>query len=163
MTRNRQALWALVWSGAILFGVDAAQAKQPQSVGSKPGIGVSGIGVSAVFVPAPGVATPTVTTKNITTPMAIGNPGVTSRNTTTQQITGAPGVAVPGVQTKMNTAAPGVATRAAAVDSLPKGYYTAIPSTDDQRMYKGIMCYYVNGIYYRPEYYMGSLVYVIVP
>jgi len=161
MTR-RSILFVLVTAG-VVFAAQTPEAKHtPQSTVSRPGLGVGGIGVSAVFVPAPGVTTPTVASKNITTPAVTSNPGVTSRNTTTQQVTSNPGVNVPGVAAKSVTAAPGVATRAPATSALPKGYFTSIPSTADQRMYKGELCYYVDGVYYRAEYYMGSLVYVKV-
>jgi hypothetical protein len=67
-----------------------------------------------------------------------------------------------GVTTQSITA-PAVATAAPGVGGLPHGYYTTIPSTAVQVMHRGSMCYAVAGVYYRPEYYLGSLVYVVVP
>ena len=161
MTRSQRLLWT-VTSGVMLLAAQTIDAKQQSSPRPRPGIGVSGIGVTSVFVPAPGVPTPTVRSSNVTTPMVTATPGVTSRNVTTPQIIGAPGMAAPGVNTQAVTAAPGVATRAPATTTLPRGSYTAIPSTAVEREFKGITCYYADGVYYRPEYYMGSLVYVVV-
>ena len=162
MTQNRPILFTLVASGVLLFAVQPAGARHRQSTGSKPGIGVSGIGVSAVFVPAPGVATPTVRTNTVTTPMATGGPGVTSRNVTSSGVTSNPGVAAPGVNTRQ-IATPQVPTAAPAIGGLPQGYYTSIPSDAVQVMHRGEMVYSANGVFYRPEYYLGSLVYVRVP
>jgi hypothetical protein len=158
--RVRCLLVACVVAGLV----NAVEARRWQSTGiSKPGLGVSGIGVSTVFVPAPGVSTPTVHASNVTTPMVTGTPGVTSRNVTTPMTTGLPGAAAPGVSTQAVVGSPGVATSAAPVNGLPRGYYTSIPGDAVQKLHRGEMCYYSGGIYYRAEFYMGSLVYVVVP
>ena len=162
MTSNRRILWRVVASGVFVFAVQSAHAKHWQSAGSRPGIGVSGIGVSAVFVPAPGVSTPTVNTRSVSTPGVTAAPGVTTRSATTPMITGNPGTAMPGV-TSPHVAPPEVATVAPATAGLPQGYFTSIPSDAVQMMHRGEMVYYAKGVYYRPEYYMGSLVYVRVP
>jgi hypothetical protein len=154
----------LVTAGVMLVAGQSADAKRWQSAGSKPGLGVSGVGVSTVFVPAPGVvATPGVRSPGITTPAVAGTPGVSSRNIGTSSIAGSPGVSAPSVATRGVETAPGVPTSAPGVEALPRGYYTTIPSTAVQTMHRGETCYFAAGVYYRPEYYLGSLVYVVVP
>jgi hypothetical protein len=144
-----------------LLAVRPADAKRQQYAGSRPGIGVSGVGVPAVFVPAPGVATPTVNTRSVSSPAVIGAPGVTARNVTSPAVTGNPGVPTSGVASR-NVAMPEVTTVAPATAALPQGYYTSIPPDAVQVMHRGEMVFSAKGVFYRPEYYMGSLVYVRV-
>ena len=40
------------------------------------------------------------------------------------------------------------------IRTIPVGYRTVV--------YGGYSCYYVGGIYYRPEFYEGTTVYVVV-
>ena len=162
MTHNRAMLLVLVLGVVWSVAVQPVDARHRQGTGSRPGLGVTGVGVSAVFVPAPGVATPTTLTKSVTTPMVTGNPGATAHHTTTPMVTGNPGAASSTVTTESVTAPPGVATSAVGVSGLPHGYYTSIPSNAVQVMHKGEMVYSASGVYWRPEYYMGSLVYVVV-
>jgi hypothetical protein len=162
MTRTKPIVFTLVTAAVVLFAVESADAKHQQILVGKPGLGVSGIGVSTVFVPAPGVPTPSVRSSSVTTPMVVGNPGVTARDATTPMITGNPGVSAPMVAGQ-HVATPEVATVAPAVGGLPHGYYTTIPSSAVQVVHRGDTCYKVGNVYYRPEYYMGSLVYVVVP
>lgn len=46
---------------------------------------------------------------------------------------------------------------------LPRGYVAVVPAGYRMAWYGGYNCYYVGGVYYRPEFYQGSTVYVIVP
>jgi len=45
---------------------------------------------------------------------------------------------------------------------LPMGYYGAIPGAYRAVAYGGYNCYYSGGVYYRPAFYQGSTVYVVV-
>ena len=163
MARHRSTLVVVLAVGLAWAGAGKpAEARHVQPVGTRPGIGVSGIGVPTVYIPAPGVATPTVPSTSVTTPMVTGNPGVASKNTSTQIAAANPGATARHVETQAVVAQPGVATHAAPVHTLPSGYYTSIPADALQVMYKGELVYSVNGKYYRPEYYMGNIVYVIV-
>jgi len=47
--------------------------------------------------------------------------------------------------------------------ALPRGYVATIPVGYRPVVYGGYNCYYVGGVYYRPEFYQGDTVYVIVP
>jgi hypothetical protein len=87
---------------------------------------------------------------------------VASKNTNTQMVVANPGASAQHVETQGVVAQPGVATNAPATHTLPSGYYTSIPADAVQVMHKGEMVYSVNGKYYRPEYYMGNIVYVVV-
>ena len=160
MIRKPAIVFALTASAVVFSAIQPARAQYPNT-GSKPGIGVSGVGVSAVFVPAPGVATPTVQSRSTAAPMVSPNV-VASKNVATQHVLRDPGVVTSGVQTQMVTGAPGVAVAAPPIHGLPSGYYTTIPPTAVQKLYKGETCYYADGVYYRPEYYLGSVVYVRV-
>jgi hypothetical protein len=44
----------------------------------------------------------------------------------------------------------------------PYGYITAIPMGYSVAYYEGYNCYLVDGVYYRPEFYNGVTVYVVV-
>ena len=58
----------------------------------------------------------------------------------------------------------GVGVAAVAVrPALPRGYVATIPVGYRVVTYGGYDCYYVGGVYYRPEFYQGDTVYVIVP
>jgi len=163
MRRHHQALFMLITGGVLLAAaVESVEAKHMQPVGTRPGIGVSGVGVPTPFIPAPGVSTPTVASTSVTTPMVTGNPGVASRNTNTNAVIADPGHTAQHVETQGVVSQPGVATQAPAVHSLPSGYYTSIPANAEQVMHKGELVYSVNGRFYRPEYYMGNIVYVAV-
>jgi hypothetical protein len=45
---------------------------------------------------------------------------------------------------------------------LPAGYYGAIPGAYRPVVYGGYNCYYAGGVYYRPAFYQGSTVYIVV-
>ncbi|MFZ3374147.1 MAG: hypothetical protein WA183_01160 [Chthoniobacterales bacterium] len=45
---------------------------------------------------------------------------------------------------------------------LPAGYYGAIPGAYQPVVYGGYNCYYAGGVYYRPAFYQGSTVYIVV-
>jgi hypothetical protein len=45
---------------------------------------------------------------------------------------------------------------------LPAGYYGAIPGAYRAVVYGGYNCYYSGGVYYRPVFYQGNTVYVVV-
>ena len=54
-----------------------------------------------------------------------------------------------------------VATRPIA-PVLPRGYFASVPVGARPIVYGGYNCYYVGGIYYRPVFYQGATVYVVV-
>ena len=45
---------------------------------------------------------------------------------------------------------------------LPAGYYGAIPGAYRAAVYGGYNCYYSGGVYYRPAFYQGNTVYIVV-
>jgi hypothetical protein len=45
---------------------------------------------------------------------------------------------------------------------LPAGYYGAIPGAYRPVLYGGYNCYYAGGVYYRPAFYQGNTVYIVV-
>ena len=45
---------------------------------------------------------------------------------------------------------------------LPAGYYGAIPGAYRAAVYGGYNCYYSGGVYYRPAFYQGNTVYMVV-
>src|SRR5437764_7844028 len=45
---------------------------------------------------------------------------------------------------------------------LPAGYYGAIPGAYRAAFYGGYNCYYSGGVYYRPVFYQGNTVYIVV-
>ena len=45
---------------------------------------------------------------------------------------------------------------------LPAGYYGAIPGAYRPVFYGGYNCYYAGGVYYRPAFYQGNTVYIVV-
>jgi len=45
---------------------------------------------------------------------------------------------------------------------LPAGYYGTIPGAYRPVVYGGYNCYYSGGVYYRPAFYQGNTVYVVV-
>jgi len=45
---------------------------------------------------------------------------------------------------------------------LPAGYYGALPGAYRAAFYGGYHCYYAGGVYYRPVFYQGNTVYVVV-
>ena len=47
--------------------------------------------------------------------------------------------------------------------ALPHGYYATVPTGWTKVYYGGYWCACANGVYYRPVYYQGSVVYVVVP
>jgi hypothetical protein len=53
--------------------------------------------------------------------------------------------------------------RVGAVGVRPGGFIRAIPPGYRMMWYGGYNCYYVGGVYYRPEFYQGSTVYIVVP
>jgi hypothetical protein len=48
------------------------------------------------------------------------------------------------------------------VARLPAGYYGAIPGAYRPVFYGGYHCYYAGGVYYRPAFYQGNTVYIVV-
>lgn len=50
----------------------------------------------------------------------------------------------------------------AAVDVPMNGYVRTIPPNYKVVTYQGFTCYFVNNVYYRPIFYQGSTVYVVV-
>ena len=77
---------------------------------------------------------------------------------------GAPGAGVtPGVGAGARGAgvAPGAGVGAPGRGVLPHGYVYTVPAGYTDVYYEGYWCAYVNGVYYRPVYYEGSIVYVI--
>lgn len=164
MTRNRSVWLGVALTSAVIVATQPVAAKRFQGGGTmvRPGLGVSGIGVPTPYIPAPGVATPTVNSNNVTTPMVTSNPGVPSRNTNTNAVIANPGATAQHVETQGVASQPGVATNAPAVSTLPHGYYTSIPPDAVQVMHKGEMVFSSRGAFYRPEYYMGNVVYVVV-
>jgi len=78
---------------------------------------------------------------------------------------GAPGVGVApvaGVGAKGAGVAPGVGVGAPGVGVLPHGYYAKVPIGWTKVYYGGYWCAYAGGVYYRPVYYQGTVVYVVV-
>ena len=59
----------------------------------------------------------------------------------------------------------GVGRGAAGVGVFPNGgyYYYTVPTGYTKVYYGGYWCAYVNGVYYRPLYYQGAIIYVVVP
>jgi hypothetical protein len=159
----RPLMVALVAGGVVLFAVQPAGAKHRQTTGGRPGLGVGGVGVSTAFVSVPVVAAPEVRAAGITTPAIAGTPGVNARSVEASPVSGTPGVSARSVATQGIDGTPGAATKAPGVAALPRGYYTTIPATAVQTIHHGETCYYAAGVYYRPEYYLGSLVYVAIP
>ena len=53
--------------------------------------------------------------------------------------------------------------RVGAVGVRPGGYIRHIPPGYRMAWYGGYNCYYTGGVYYRPTFYQGSTVYVVVP
>ncbi len=47
--------------------------------------------------------------------------------------------------------------------ALGVGYIHTIPPGYRMAWYGGYNCYFVGGVYYRPEFYEGRTVYVVVP
>jgi len=45
---------------------------------------------------------------------------------------------------------------------LPAGYYGAILGAYRAVVYGGYNCYYAGGVYYRPAFYQGNTVYIVV-
>jgi hypothetical protein len=45
---------------------------------------------------------------------------------------------------------------------LPAGYYGGIPGAYRSVCYGGYNCYYAGGVYYRPAFYQGNTVYIVV-
>jgi hypothetical protein len=48
------------------------------------------------------------------------------------------------------------------VARLPAGYYGAVPGAYRAVYYGGYNCYYAGGVYYRPAFYQGNTVYIVV-
>jgi hypothetical protein len=48
------------------------------------------------------------------------------------------------------------------VARLPAGYYGALPGAYRAVYYGGYHCYYAGGVYYRPVFYQGNTVYIVV-
>lgn len=55
-----------------------------------------------------------------------------------------------------------VAATRPVVAPLPAGYYATIPGGYTTVVYGGYTCRYVGGVYYRPVFYGGNTVYVVV-
>jgi len=53
--------------------------------------------------------------------------------------------------------------RVGAVGVGAGGFIRTIPPGYRMAWYGGYNCYYAGGVYYRPEFYQGSTVYVVVP
>jgi hypothetical protein len=122
-----------------------------------------GVGVGSVGIPAPMVSAPAVTAKTVKSNAAASTPGASAPTITSNQNVSSPGMTAQNMSSRDMASQPGIASRAPATPSLPQGYFTSIPATTNIVDYKGFQCYYVGGKYYRAEYYMGSLVYVLVP
>src|SRR5881394_2858543 len=45
---------------------------------------------------------------------------------------------------------------------LPAGYYGTLPGAYRAVAYGGYNCYYSGGVYYRPAFYQGNTVYIVV-
>jgi hypothetical protein len=102
-----------------------------------PGIGAPGAGAGARgagVTPGPGVT-----------------PGVGA---------GAPGA---GAGARGAGVAPGVGVGSPGAGALPKGYVRAVPAGWTNVYYGGYSCACVKGVYYRPVYYQGVVVYIVVP
>ena len=121
-----------------------------------------GVGVGSVGIPAPMVAAPSVTAKTVKSNIATSVPGASAPAITSNQNVSSPGMTAQNMSSRDMASQPGIASRAPANPTLPQGYYTSIPATTNIVEYKGFQCYYVGGKYYRAEYYMGSVVYVLV-
>ncbi len=155
MKTKRDRSWWLVCAGVALMlavlGENSAPGAERRGGGryggegyhpaegrvESPGLGAPGAGAGARgagVTPGPGV-TPGV---------GAGGPGVGA---------GARGAGV----------APGVGVGAPGAGALPHGYYTAVPTGWTKVYYGGYWCAFVNGVYYRPVYYQGCIVYVVVP
>lgn len=79
---------------------------------------------------------------------------------------GAPGVgARPGVGAGAPGAgvAPGVGVGSPGAGVLPRGYVSTVPTGWSRVYYNGYYCAYAGGIYYRPIYYQGVVVYMEIP
>jgi hypothetical protein len=46
--------------------------------------------------------------------------------------------------------------------AIPPGYVATIPPGYQVVNYQGITCYYVGGVYYRPVFYAGSTIYLVM-
>jgi hypothetical protein len=160
------AACAALCAGAVLFlGVVSEQpafgaARRGGGGGGgervqSPGIGAPGAGAGARgegIAPGAGAGAP-----------GAGAPGVGVRPGAGA---GAPGVGVtPGVGVGARGAgvAPGVGVGAPGVGALPHGYIYTVPVGWTWVQYEGCWCACVNGVYYRPMYYQGGTVYLVMP
>jgi hypothetical protein len=46
--------------------------------------------------------------------------------------------------------------------AIPPGYVSTIPAGYQVVTYQGTTCYYVGGVYYRPVFYAGSTIYLVM-
>ena len=141
MKTKRKLWWTLVWAGALslltpLGGNSAAGAERRES----------GRYGGAEYHPHGG----RVESPGIVTPGAGVTPGVGG---------GAPGV---GAGARGAGVAPGVGVGTRGVGALPHGYVYKVPAGWTKVYYGGYWCACVNGVHYRPIYYQGAIVYVVV-
>ncbi len=73
-----------------------------------------------------------------------------------------PGAAVPAWQPITPSAAVIASAEALAAPPLPPGYVSTVPAGYQVVAYGGYTCYYVGGVYYRPVFYAGSTIYLIM-
>jgi hypothetical protein len=55
--------------------------------------------------------------------------------------------------------APGVGVGSPGAGVLPRGYVSTVPTGWTKAYYGGYWCAYANGLYYRPIYYQGTVIY----
>ena len=134
-----------VMSEKSALGAERRRAARVES----PGVGAPGVGATA----RPGVGAPGAGVTAGAAGVGAGAPGagVTA---------GAPGV---GAGARGAGVAPGVGVGSPGAGVLPKGYLATIPAGWKTFYYGGYYCAYVSGVYYRPVYYQGVIVYVVVP
>jgi hypothetical protein len=152
-------VWPVLGAGMLLCL--AVTDEQPALGAGGRGGGRGGYGGGSDYrrAEAPGVGAPGAGAR----PGAgVGAPGVgVSRGVGA----GAPGVGVtPGVGVGARGAgvAPGAGVGAPGAGVLPKGYVRVVPTGYTTVYYGGYWCAYVDGVYYRPVYYEGTIVYVMV-
>lgn len=89
---------------------------------------------------------------------AVGAPGV-SYAAREERATPAPAAPAAAASARGAGVAPGVGVGAPGAGALPRGYVASVPANWTRAYYGGYWCAYANGIYYRPIYYQGTVVY----
>lgn len=77
-------------------------------------------------------------------------------------VAGPNGAAAVRTTRTVHTDSTAVVTSQKVVTTLPAGYIRTVPAGYKTIAYRGYTCRYVGGVYYRPVFYGGSTVYVVV-